>query len=116
MIKITDDVFDIARRIKGINNSYELYYDNKVGKFKVYAHDKLELVLPFDSLDKRSVDFVEKTQIKNLYKLTDEIEKHNEKLVRNNENKLSEEKNYKIKELEKYIKYSKGDFTHYDNI
>lgn len=97
MIKITNDVFDIASRIKSINPNYELYFDRGEGKFKVYINNILQSVLPFSSLDKRAVDYLEKTQIKNLAKLQKEIDDNNEKIIREREIKESENRGYLLK-------------------
>ena len=98
MIKITNDVFDIASRIKNINSNYELYYD---GKFKLYANNILQLVLPFESLDSRTYDYILKTQIKNLESLQKEIDLNNEKVVEKKERKQKQDRDDIIKELAK---------------
>ena len=37
MIKITNDVMDIASRIKEIDERYEVYYNPKTSKFEVHT-------------------------------------------------------------------------------
>ena len=96
MIKITNDVFDIANRIKNINSNYELYYD---GKFKLYANHVLQLVLPFDTLDCRSYNYILKTQIKNLHYLQKEIDSNNEKIEKDNANRSRQDRMDIFKEL-----------------
>lgn len=116
MIKITDDVFDVARRIKDVNEEYELFYDNKQRRFAVYVRNKLEITLPYDSLDKRSVDYVLKTQIKNIERIQYEIDEHNRRLMRARKANLNDKKDYKLRELKRYIENGRGDFTFYENI
>ncbi len=82
MIKITSDLFDISSRIKNINPSYELYFDKSDNKFKVTANSVVQAVLPYDRLDKRAVDYLYKTGVNNLDNLVEEIEKENERLLK----------------------------------
>ncbi len=98
MIKITNDVFDIADRIKNINSNYELYYD---GKYKLYCNNILQLVLPFESLDSRTYDYILKTQIKNLEYLQQEIDKNNEKIEKSTANRQRQDRMDILKELAK---------------
>lgn len=88
MIKITDDLFDVAERIKNINPDYELYFDKISQKFTVWANGKRQVVLPFDRLDKRSIDYLYKTHVKNIDALLDSIDEENKKATKQKENAL----------------------------
>ena len=99
MIKITDDVFDIASRIKSINSEYELFFDKDSNKFKVYAKNTLQAVLPFSSLDKRTVDYLLKTQIKNIDKLQKEVDDNNEKIYKKIEDSNSKNREYALSKI-----------------
>ena len=80
---IESDLFDISKRIKSINPKYFVVYNKKRKKFEVhYRREKntYELTIPYDELDARAVDFVQKTRIENQKKILDEIEKNNKKL------------------------------------
>ena len=83
---IKSDVFDIVKRIKSINSKYFVLFNKTRNKFEVhYKRNKntYELTIPYDVLDARAVDFVQKTRIQNQKKLLEEIEKSNQKLQGN---------------------------------
>lgn len=99
MIKITDDVFDIARRIKSINSEYELFFDKNSNKFKVYAKGNLQAVLPYSSLDNRTVDYLLKTQIKNIDKLEKEVDIYNQNLQEKIDKNSRDTREYILKQF-----------------
>lgn len=90
MIKITNDLFDVAERIKNINPDYELYFDKNLQKFTVWANGKRQVILPYDRLDKRSIDYLYQTHVKNIDALLDRLDKENEKATRQKEKDLIE--------------------------
>ena len=51
MIKITNDVMDIASRIKEIDERYEVYYNPETSKFEVHTGDVRQAIIPYASLD-----------------------------------------------------------------
>lgn len=75
LVKVVDDLFHIARRLKGIDRNYELFFNRKRGRFEIYAKGAMQIALPFDRLDARCLDYARKTRIENLSALMDEIEK-----------------------------------------
>lgn len=97
LVKVRDDLFHIARRIKQIDSQYELYFNRKLWRFEVYAKGAMQVALPFDRLDARSVDFVRETRIENLSRIMDEIEKNNAVLDALKE-KNAREKTYALTE------------------
>lgn len=98
MIRITDDVMDIARRIKEIDYRYELYYNRRMGRFEVYIGDTQVSVIPYDSLDARTVIYLQRTRRERCAELMKEMERENEEnekkkyseLMKNAENRLEE--------------------------
>lgn len=76
-IKITDDLFYIADRLKEIDNRYEVFFDTEKQKFVIYALGKPQCVIPYDKLDVRTLDYVYKTRRENAEKLLMELEKSN---------------------------------------
>ena len=53
LIRITQDVFDIAQRLQALNDDYELYYNARLGRYEVHskARGTLQFVLPYAELD-----------------------------------------------------------------
>ncbi|HAJ77703.1 MAG TPA: hypothetical protein DCO89_01365 [Clostridiales bacterium] len=83
---IKSDVFDIVKRIKNINPKYFVLFNKTREKFEVHFKrnkNTYELTIPYDVLDARTIDFVQKTRIQNQKKLLEEIEKSNQKLQGN---------------------------------
>ncbi len=84
MIEILNDLYDIANKIKQINPCYKIFRNEQKHRFEIHSKRGnnlvLELVLPFDKLDYRTVNLVNKTKIENADALFEEIEKTNNKL------------------------------------
>lgn len=92
MIKITTDVFNIFKRIKLININYCIFYD--FSKFKFFVVDEVSnniiYSLPFSSLDERTLKYVSDMDKKSNLDILKEIETHNEKLTKINNEKIIE--------------------------
>jgi len=98
-IKINNDVFDIANRIKSIDSKYFVLFNLKNKKYEVHyqrAKNTYELTLPFDTLDARAICYVQKTRVENKEKLFAEIEKQNQKL-------MEEKQKEQIKNLQRSV-------------
>lgn len=79
---ITDDLFDIATRIRSVKDSYVVYYNVERGRYEVHDGEKgcLEFVVPFDQLDARTVEYARYSRVENAKQIFAEVEKHNERL------------------------------------
>lgn len=114
---IKSDLFNISKRIKQIDKKYFIVFNKKTTKFEVHYQrnsSTLEIVLPFDRLDKRTLDFVLKTKMENKKKLIEEMEKNNQKLEDEKNKKLLDEATYKTKEMLRYAQ-SKTNDVNFDN-
>ena len=82
MILITNDLFDIAWRLRAVNDNYLVYYNVEKQRFEVHNSNKntLEFVVPYDELDARTVEYARYSRVENAEKIFAEIEKHNAKL------------------------------------
>jgi len=111
---ITTDTFDIAKRLKEIDPHYLLKWNKQKKRYEVFFKEEeceqLELIIPFNELDIRSLYLVQKTRIENAKKILKELEEHNEKLEKKLQNKVLDETYIKTKELTKYV-FQKGDTT-----
>ena len=83
---IDDDMFGIVRRLKSIDDGYFVVLNYKTGKFEVHnskcAPRTICLVLPFDTLDERTVRRVNMTRAERVKELLREAERDNEILER----------------------------------
>lgn len=77
---IKNDLFSIARRLREIDRGYRIARNVETGKFEVHnlrqAHT-LCLVLPYETLDARTVELVKKTHVSRADELLSEMEKSN---------------------------------------
>lgn len=79
MIVITNDLYDIAWRLRAVNDSYRLYYNVQKRRYEVRNcnTDALEFVVPYDELDARTVEYARYTSVQNAQALFAEIERNN---------------------------------------
>ena len=82
MIEIVNDLYDIAWRLRSINDSYRLYYNVKKHRYEVRnaTTDALEFVVPFNELDARTVEYARYTSVQNAKQVFEDIERNNRKL------------------------------------
>ncbi len=84
MILITEDLFDIAWRLRAVNDDYRLYYNGRLRRYEVHSASRgsMQFALPFDELDARAVDYARYTAVQNADRLLREVEEHNARLDR----------------------------------
>lgn len=92
LYKVKDDLFHIAKRLKEIDARYELYFNRAKGRFEVYANGAMQLALPFDRLDNRTLIHVRETRLERFENLIEEIECNNT-ILDNNLQRASFERN-----------------------
>lgn len=78
--RITHDLFDIAKRLKGIDRRYKLFFNRKKNRYEIYANGAMQMALPFERLDARTLSYARKTRLENLEKIIAEIEKENTRI------------------------------------
>ena len=83
LIRIQNDVYEIAKRIKDIEESYYIVYNTSKNKFEVHNSAQLGssycLTLPFDQLDERTLSYVCESMSKNIETILENIENDNRK-------------------------------------
>lgn len=81
LIPIKNDLFDISKRLHEMDANYKLYYNRQQGRFEVHNNaqkgDSLAVIVPYDSLDARTVTLVRSTRVENAQRLFEEMEKAN---------------------------------------
>ncbi len=83
--KIIDkDLFNISRRIKGIDKNYYILFDNKTNKWEVHNLKQKGstycLTCPYNRLDSRLIDYVYYTSTQHNPDLIKIIEKNNKEI------------------------------------
>ncbi|HAT83715.1 MAG TPA: hypothetical protein DEF02_04080 [Clostridiales bacterium] len=78
--RIRHDLFGIAKRLKSIDRRYELFFNRKKNRYEIYANGAMQMALPFERLDARTLAYARKTRLENLEKIIAEIEEENARL------------------------------------
>lgn len=91
LVSIKDDLFHIAKRLRQIDSRYRVYFNRKYNRFEIHAQGAMQIALPFDRLDERSVEYVRKTRVENLEKLMREIEADNARAEKQKQDELIEQ-------------------------
>ena len=67
LISITDDLYDIAWRLKAINDDYRLVYNTVKNRYEVYSRstDAIQFVVPYNELDARTVNYALMSRVQN---------------------------------------------------
>lgn len=97
-IHILTDNYFINQRLHEIDKNYYIIFNTNTKKFEIHnSGQELNsycLTLPFNSLDERTIEYVQKTNITNIDKLIAEIDNQNAK----NEQRKNKDIIDKIKE------------------
>ena len=78
--RIRHDLFGIAKRLKSIDRRYELFFNRKKNRYEICANGAMQMALPFERLDARTLTYARKTRLENLEKIIAEIEEENARL------------------------------------
>ena len=80
-IRICEDVYDISKRIKYIDDGYYVVYNTSKQVFEIHNSKQIGstfcLTLPFNELDERCLKHVLKTQSSNIDEIIKKIENDN---------------------------------------
>lgn len=101
-IKIESDVFDIAKRLKQINESYYILFDTSKQKFELHSKEQQNsycFSYPFQNLDNRFLDMVYTTNIRYIDNIIEDIDKNNIEIERIGKQKTKSQTDYMLKEI-----------------
>ncbi len=88
---IRDDMFGIADRLKSIDDGYFVFLNYRTGKFEVHNGKdtrSLCLVLPYDTLDERTVRHVLYTRAERAREIVARMERENARLEKEREQNI----------------------------
>jgi hypothetical protein len=80
LIKINNDLYDISKRIKEIDENYIIYYDTSKSKYLLYNKNRYQLTFPYRNLDTRALNYAWDTRIENLDTLIAKVDSYNEEM------------------------------------
>ena len=107
LIKIDNDLYDIARRVTEIDSEYYIMYNTSKHRFEVHhsgqGNNTLAAVLPFDRLDARAIAYLRMTRRERAEELMRETEAQNERNKLSAYKQTKQEAEYKLKD---YINYA----------
>lgn len=89
LIEIKNDLFDVANRLKSVDETYRLFFNVEKQRYEVYENNHgftLAFVVPYDELDARTIQYARFTRVENSKALFEAIENHNAKLDRQQQN------------------------------
>ena len=105
LIKIENDIFFLAERLREIDPDYFIALNTKTKNFEVHNSSQpinsFCLLVPKNKLDPSLVEYVRKTRANRQKKLLAEIEAANQKMQKENEQKIICEAAEKFEELTK---------------
>lgn len=106
-IKIKNDLYNICKRLKSIDKKYFILYDKAKNKFEIHNSNQpfstYCLTIPYDKLDKRTIDYVLKTKNENFDKILKEIENSNKRIEENINEEIMYRAKYDLTEKLKFI-------------
>lgn len=107
LIRIFEDVFDITKRLKEIDESYFVVYNTQKKKYEVHSSKQKNtycLTVPTKTLDSRIVGLTLKTRRENYEKILKEIDETNEKIEKESKRQIDDLCEFKAKEMFSYSK------------
>ena len=99
-----NDIFFISEDLKKINKNFKLFFNTLHSRYEIHDISKHNsFVLSYNRYpDRKLITKLYQTKKENMVKLFQEIEKHNEKLEIDKQNKLIDESKQKLNEFVKF--------------
>ncbi len=107
LIRITNDVFDIANRVRAIDSGYFIVYNTDFDRYEVHNSKQKPstfCIVCDKGLNATVVQKLHKSKIENLDKLLKEIEKNNEIMEKEQDKAVKDVQQVKLKEMYNYAK------------
>jgi hypothetical protein len=106
LILVESDVMDITKRLRKIDKNYFVMFNPRTQKYELHNAEQRDVTLclnlPFDELDSRTIDHVQKYRIENLKKIIAEMEANNLKIEIEKENRLKDTQREIMKDIYTY--------------
>lgn len=118
LIQVFEDVFDISRRVKEINDGYFVVYNTKRERYEV--HNKLQKGSTFcitceNGLNYSVITKLRKTRIENIDRIIREIDESNKATEQENSRMINDEATFKLKEMFDYAQKREDDCNFNDS-
>lgn len=103
LIKIENDIFFLAQRLKEVDDGYFIALNTKTKNFEVHNQNQpissFCLLVPKNKLNPGLVEYVRKTRCSRQKNIIEQMEIENQKLQKENQNKILAEAQEKFEEL-----------------
>lgn len=100
---VKNDLYDIAKRLKEIDDGYFIFYNYRKGRYEVHSTKQvgssLALVVPYNTLDGRTLTLVRRTSIERMDKIMEENRRKNARIERDRIKKISESASLQAEKL-----------------
>jgi hypothetical protein len=104
---VLHNVFDIPERLKEIDPRFFVMFNHRTRKFEIHdnmqIYNTLAVVLPFEELDARTIDYVRGRMNNDVIAMARMIEEENERLEAKKQADLLDKAGYKTKQALKYL-------------
>lgn len=88
LTEITNDLYDVAQRLRSVNENYRVYYNRQLNRYEVRngrMRGELDFIVPYGELDARTVDYALYSRVENAENIFAEAERNNESLLKTEE-------------------------------
>ena len=105
LVRITNDVFDIARRVKELDEGYYPVYDTEKHRYEIRHSDGdyIAVVVPYDGLDARILRHLYLTRRDNALAALEKMEAENERQTKLSVANAMDEAGYKARQILSYL-------------
>ena len=108
-IKIESDVFDIVNRIKEIDDGYFAIYDTIKNRIEIHNGKQFNsycFTSKFENLTASTIDEILYSNIRNIDKIMEDIDKNNQSIEQNSNNQMMDYGAYMFGEIYNYYNNS----------
>lgn len=119
LVLIENSVYDIPSRVRGICDSYRIYYNVSKKRFELHHIDKnptFQIVLPYSTLDYRVIDYINVTRIDRQLKYLENLDEYNNRVLEKNNQRIVDELCYKAKNVFNHINNGGVDIPNYSSL
>ena len=78
--RIDGDLYDIVTRLKEIDERYVVFRNKRLHRFEIHADGVLQIAVPYDRLDVRTLRLARETRLENMARLIERIDRENARL------------------------------------
>jgi len=112
-IRIEDDVFEITKRVKEIDEGYYIVFDTDKQSYELHNSNQLTsycLTVPYQILDSRCVDLILYSSVANIDNIIEDIDNNNNIIENHNLNHVKNQSEFMLREIYEFFNNSSKKF------